>query len=153
MTESPCSDLPHITVSAIICDDRERYLLIEERVRDQLVLNQPAGHLDSGETLVEAVIRETFEESGWHFLPEALVGIYLYHSPFNQVTYQRVCFTGSVSGHEPDHPLDDGIERTLWLSYEELKQTQAQHRSSIVMRCIEDYQAGCRYPLSLLVNL
>jgi len=142
---------PHLTVAAVI-ELEQRFLLVEEESDGLIVVNQPAGHVQAGETLLAAVIRETLEETAWHFLPQALVGLYYYTSPLNQITYLRLCFGGSVSHPEPHRPLDTGILRTLWLTPAEVRETP-NLRSPMVLRGLEDYLAGARYPLSLLTHL
>lgn len=139
--------LPHITVAAIIESD-QRFLLIEEESDGLIVINQPAGHLDMGETLIEAVIRETLEETAWHFIPEAIIGIYQYASSLNGISYVRIAFCGQVHSQESDRPLDTGILRTLWLTRQEIAQQQL--RSPLVLQCVDDFLNGQRYPLSLL---
>lgn len=141
---------PHVTVAAVI-ESEQRFLLIEEHSDGLIVINQPAGHWDPGETLVEAVIRETLEESAWHFMPQAVVGLYEYTSPLNGITYLRICFCGQYYSHEAKRVLDDGIFRTLWLTREEVAQSN-QLRSPMVLRCIDDYLSGARYPLPLLLT-
>jgi len=141
---------PHVTVAAVI-ESEQRFLLIEERSEGLIVINQPAGHWDPGESLVEAVIRETLEESAWHFIPQAVVGIYEYISPLNGITYLRICFCGQHHSHEAERALDDGIFRTLWLTRKEVAQSN-QLRSPMVLRCIDDYLSGARYPLPLLLT-
>lgn len=141
---------PRVTVASVIERDG-RFLVVEERPETgRLVINQPAGHLEGGETLPEAAIRETFEETGWRFTPEYLVGIYLWAHPNGQISYLRVCFGGTVHGHEPDSPLDEGIERAIWLNRDELQAQNERLRSPLVLGVIDDYLAGQRYPLSLL---
>jgi len=110
---------PEITVAAI-AEQNGRFLTIEERVRGKLVLNQPAGHLEDHETLAEAASRECFEESGWQFEPIGLCGIYTWHHPLKQVTIMRIAFCGRAHSHDPHAKLDKGIERSLWMSPEEL---------------------------------
>ncbi len=143
---------PNVTVAAIV-EKAGRFLLVEERVDGQTVLNQPAGHLDEGESLLTAVIRETLEETAWHFVPEALLGIYRWPHPSNSATYLRFAFIGAVSRHEKGKLLDHGILRALWLTAEEVGQQRERHRSPQVQRCIDDYRAGARYPLSLLQDV
>ena len=143
---------PHVTVAAIAEIDG-RFLTVEERVDGELVYNQPAGHLDSGESLIEAVIRETCEETAWTFQPEALVGIQLWRHPVHRETYLRFSFCGSCSGHQPQQPLDKGIERALWLSRDELLDNEHKLRSPMVLRTIDDYLDGRRYSLDLLEHI
>lgn len=139
---------PDVTVAAVIERDG-RFLLVEERIRGQLVLNQPAGHLEDGETLLDAVIRETLEETAWQFTPEALLGIYQWRSPRGHTT-MRFAFTGSVQGYDAARPLDAPIVTTHWLAREEIAQRSARLRTPLVLRCIEDYLSGRRLPLDSL---
>lgn len=140
---------PNVVVAAIIERDG-RFLLVEEDADGAHVINQPAGHLDEGETLLDAVVRETLEETAWHFKPEALIGIYRWPHPTRGLTYLRFAFTGRLTNHDPNRALDHGIIRTLWLTADEVRRERARHRSPQVERCIDDYRAGHRYPLSLL---
>ncbi len=140
---------PHTTVAAVIEQDG-RYLMVEENADGKIVYNQPAGHLDPGESLIDAVIRETREESAWRFAPEALTGIYLWDQPNTSRTFLRFAFCGKHSHHDPEQTLDDGILRALWMTREELAEKQDQLRSPLVLSCIDDYAAGKRYPLELL---
>ncbi|MDM8560146.1 NUDIX hydrolase [Candidatus Parabeggiatoa sp. HSG14] len=142
---------PHLTVAAII-EHEQRYLLVEEKSDGLIVFNQPAGHWDEGETLIEAAIRETLEEAAWHFEPQAMVGIYQYTSPVNQITYLRICFSGKHYSYEPDRTLDTDILRTVWLTRDEVANLN-NLRSPMVLRCIDDYLAGIRYPLSLITEI
>jgi len=143
---------PNVVVAAVVQQDG-RFLLVEEETTEGVRLNQPAGHWEEYETLLEAVRREALEETGYHFEPAALLGIYRWKPPAKNHTYLRFAFTGALSGHEPDRPLDAGIIRPLWLSLEELRATQARHRSPLVLRCVEDYLAGKSYTLDLLTHL
>lgn len=139
---------PHVTVAAVVERDG-RFLLVEEEDAGRLVLNQPAGHLDEGESLLHAVQRETLEETAWHFVPEYLLGIYRWISP-RGITYIRFAFGGRLGAHERERPLDRGIVRTLWLTPTEIADAHARHRSPQLQRCVDDYRAGKRYPLELL---
>lgn len=143
---------PNVVVAAIIERDG-KFLLVEEKADGQLVLNQPAGHLDEGESLLDAVARETLEETAWHFTPEALLGVYRWQHPVKNTTYLRFAFTGHVTRHEEGRALDHDIVRTLWLSPEEIRAEHARHRSPQVDRCLNDYLAGQRYSLELLKDL
>lgn len=143
--------IPHITVATVI-ETAGRFLLVEEESDGLVVFNQPAGHWDEGETIFEAATRETLEETGWHFVPEAIVGLYVYTSPLINITYLRICFCGKPGDYEPDRPLDKGILRAVWLTPEEVA-NKKNLRSPMVWRCIEDYLAGVRYPLSLINHL
>jgi len=143
--------IPHITVAAVI-ESEQGFLLIEEESDGLVVFNQPAGHWDQGETLIEAVARETLEESAWHFKAEAIVGIYQYTSPVSQMTYLRIAFCGQHYAHEEQRALDTGILRTVWLDRQSIA-SLSNLRSPMVLRCIDDYVAGIRYPLSLITFL
>ncbi len=144
---------PRVTVATLIERDG-KFLLVEELdLKGKKVLNQPAGHVEGGESLIEAAIRETLEETGWHFTPSGLVGCYLWGRTADSIHYLRFAFTGTVSDHEPNRPLDDGILGTLWLSLDELRAEQARHRSPLVLQTVEDYLAGERIPLSALKYL
>jgi len=143
---------PDVTVAAVTERDG-LFLIVEERASGQVVLNQPAGHLEGGETFVQAVVRETLEETGWSFRPEALLGVYVWQPEHLARTFLRVAFCGHLESHDPSRPLDHGILRTRWLSREQLAAPQARLRSPLVLRCVEDYLAGVRYPLSLISHL
>ena len=142
----------HFTVAAIVAA-RDRYLMVEETVRGELVINQPAGHVEAGESLVEAVVRETLEETAWQFVPEAMVGIYLWQHPVSGEHILRAAIVGKHCNFNPALELDTGIERTLWLSREELLKRQAQLRTPMVMRAIDDYLDGKSYPLDVVSHL
>ena len=142
----------HLTVAAIV-SHRERYLMVEETVRGDLVINQPAGHVEPGESLIEAVVREALEETAWQFVPEAIVGNYLWQNPKSGEHVLRVAFVGKHRNFNPALELDTGIERTLWLSREELLKREAQLRSPMVVRGIDDYLAGKSYPLDVFSDL
>ena len=143
---------PNTTVAAII-EQNGRFLLVEEETADGIRLNQPAGHLENNETLLQAVIRETREETAYRFQPEALLGVYHWKHPGKDLTYLRFAFIGSISDHEPERKLDDGILRTLWMSIDEIRDCQNLHRSPQVLTCIEHYLAGQRFPLAALTHL
>ena len=143
---------PHVTVAAVIERDN-KFLLVEEESDGQIVINQPAGHLERGETLSQAIIRETFEETAWKFTPTAIIGIYLWQHPQNSTSYLRVSFTGKCDSHTPSSKLDDGIIRALWLSREQLLTSDYRVRSPLVLHCIDDYLDGTEYPLSMLKSL
>ena len=143
---------PHATVAAIIERDG-KFLMVEEESEGKIVYNQPAGHLDEGESLIQAVIRETLEETAWHMQPENFIGIFQWKSPENGTTYLRFCFSGSCDQFESDRKLDDGILGTDWMSYQALVNNKNKLRSPMVLRCIEDYLAGNQYPLSIVTDL
>jgi 8-oxo-dGTP pyrophosphatase MutT (NUDIX family) len=140
-----------VTVAAVVEQDG-RFLLVEEQADGGLKLNQPAGHLEPGESLVHGAAREALEESGYRFTPQALLGVYRWRRP-GGITYIRFAFCGSITGPEPGHRLDEGIVRVLWLAPDALRMEQTRHRSPLVMRCVDDYLAGKRYPLDLLAEL
>lgn len=143
---------PHVTVAAV-AERRGKFLLVEEHVSGGLRLNQPAGHLESGESLLAAVIRETREESAWSFQPETLVGVYLWQEPQGARTFLRFAFSGSLGEHHADQSLDEGIVRTVWLSRDEIASRNGQLRSPLVLRCVEDFLAGRRFELELIHDL
>ncbi len=141
---------PNTTIAAII-EQNNRFLLVEESINGKLVFNQPAGHLEHGETLIEAVKREVMEETAWEFEPESLVGVYFYSNPHQpDITYLRFCFYGNCIEEHLGQALDAGIIRTIWLTSEEIEKKQRRLRSPLVSRCIKDYQSGKRYPLELI---
>ena len=143
---------PNTTVAAIIERDN-KFLTVEELVLGKWVINQPAGHLDPDESLVEAVIRETREETAWQFVPEAITGIYLWKHPDNGQSFLRIAFCGSCKNHNVSQALDDGIQAAVWKTRDELIQQQQKLRSPMVINCIDDYLAGKRFPIDLLVNV
>ncbi len=141
---------PNVTVAAVV-EHEGRYLLVEEHTEDGLRLNNPAGHLDPGETLLQAVAREALEETGRAFTPTHLVGIYLARSHgHSNPTYLRFAFGGVASAPVPGWTLDHGIVRTLWLTPHEIEASQDRHRSPLLWRCVQDHSKGRRYPLEML---
>ena len=142
----------HVTVAAVI-EDNDRFLMIEEKAAGKNVFNQPAGHLEKDESLVDAVIREVLEETARDFKPRHVIGIYLYPSQENGVTYLRVCFSGEVSDELPERELDKEIIRTTWMSREQVLERSDRLRSPLVIDCIEDYLDGKKYPLDILSHL
>lgn len=143
---------PHVVVAAVIEQDG-KFLLVEERTDDGIRFNQPAGHLEEGESLLEAVRREAFEETAHHFEPEALLGIYRWRHPAKpQRTYLRFAFTGQITGFDPTSPLDEGILRAVWMSAAEIVETRQRHRSPLLQQCVADYLIGRRFPLDLLTD-
>lgn len=145
------TDRPYVAVAAIIERDG-RHLLVEEWVDDRAVYNQPAGHLELGEDLLAAVRREVLEETAWEFAPEAVVGIYLHPTPRGR-TFLRVCFTGRPVAEVPGRALDAEIIRAVWLSEAEIRAEAARLRSPLVLRCIEDWARGRRFPLDVLAHV
>jgi 8-oxo-dGTP pyrophosphatase MutT (NUDIX family) len=138
-----------VTVAAVVERDG-RFLVVEEQTDEGLRINQPAGHLEAGESLVEAVVRETLEETAHRFEPHCLVGVYQWPRPQGDVTYLRFAFGGAVGDAVSGARLDAGIVRALWLSAGELRGCVARHRSPLVMRCVDDWLAGRRFGLELL---
>ena len=142
---------PNVTVAAVVERDG-KFLLVEEETESGLAFNQPAGHLEEGESLVDAVVREALEETAYHFKPTYLVGIYNWKHPDKDITYLRFAFGGELRGWEAERQLDAGIVGARWLSLDEVRATQDRHRSPLILRCIEDLRAGKAYPLDLLVH-
>ncbi|AWI77985.1 NUDIX hydrolase [Parazoarcus communis] len=140
---------PNVTVAALIERDG-RFLMVEEETEDGLRFNQPAGHLEEGESLVQATIRETLEETAHRFVPEYLVGVYQWPRPQGDITYLRFAFGGRVGEEVPGFELDDGIVRAVWMSPEEIRATADRHRSPLIVQCVDDWLAGRRYDLDLL---
>ena len=143
---------PVVTVAAVVERDG-RFLVVEEETRVGVRLNQPAGHLEAGESLPAAAARETLEETGWRVEPVALVGIYRWQAPESDATFIRFTFASEARAQEPARPLDAGIVRALWLTYDELAARRAVHRSPLVQRCVDDYRAGARWPLELVKDI
>jgi len=143
---------PNVTVAAIIERDG-KFLLVEEETADGALFNQPAGHLEDSETLLQGVVRETWEETAHRFTPTALLGVYQWKHPKKDLTYLRFAFVGEASGHDPAHALDAGILRVVWMTPDEIRASQSRHRSPQVLACVEHYLAGQRFPLSVLTHL
>ncbi len=144
---------PSVTVAAVI-EQAGRFLLVEEHTPDGLRLNNPAGHLDPGESLLQAVVREVLEETACAFTPTHLVGVYLarLQRGSEDITYLRFAFAGTVGPPEPGRALDTPIVRTLWLTPSEIEASRERHRSPLLWRCVQDHQAGRRYPLDALAT-
>jgi 8-oxo-dGTP pyrophosphatase MutT (NUDIX family) len=152
---------PSVTVAAVIAqnfDGVQKFLLVEEETRDGLRLNNPAGHLDPGESPEQGCARETLEETAFHFKPTAVVGVYM--SRFERVqtdgvldiTYLRFAYCGELGAHVEGQALDEGIVRTVWLTADEIRASADRHRSPLLLRCMEDYLAGRRYPLEMVTT-
>ena len=140
----------HITVASVVEQDG-RFLMVRESVNQSApVLNQPAGHVESGETLIQAVFRETLEETGWQVEAESLLGTYIFQPAVGQGIYYRFCFSARPVSHDPHQRLDDGIIEACWLSATELKARANEHRSPLVQRCVDDYLSGRRLPLDAI---
>ncbi|MCX7086472.1 MAG: NUDIX hydrolase [Methylococcales bacterium] len=140
---------PRVTVAAII-EQNQRFLMVEEETVHGLEFNQPAGHLDEGEDLISAVIREVNEETAWQFEPQALISVQIWRKNPAALTFVRFCFTGSAHSHNPDQVLDTGIVKTHWLTRDEIANAPLRLRSPLVLTSIDQYLSGQRYPLSLL---
>ena len=143
---------PDVTVASVI-EKNGRFLMVEEETSGRRVFNQPAGHLENNESLVQAAIRETLEETAWQIDVRAVIGVYLWESPMDMQTFLRVAFEGSCRDHEPWRGLDSGICRAVWMTREEIIAQEERLRSPLVMRCLDDYLAGTRYPVELLTHL
>lgn len=143
------TDYPHITVASVI--EREgKFLMVKERSAGLLVCNQPAGHLELGETLMEAAIRETLEETAWKIELTAFLGIYHFTSRANGITYVRHCFIGNALEHFADSALDSDIEEALWMDLDTLLEPKTTLRSPLVLEAIQDYLTKPHHPLSLI---
>ncbi len=140
---------PNVTVAAVIERDG-RFLLVEEETEDGVRFNQPAGHLDQGESLAAACAREALEETAWRFTPTALVGIYQWPRPQGDITYLRFAFSGVLGEHEAGRTLDAGILRAVWMTADEIRASAQRHRSPLIVQCVSDYLAGRRFPLDLV---
>lgn len=140
---------PNVTVAAVIERDG-RFLLVEEETDEGLQFNQPAGHLEEGESLVQASVRETLEETAYRFEPEYLVGIYQWVRPQGDITYLRFAFGGRVGELVAGRVLDQGIVRAVWMTPEEMRATRDRHRSPLLLKCAEDWLAGARHSLALI---
>jgi 8-oxo-dGTP pyrophosphatase MutT (NUDIX family) len=143
---------PRATVATIVARG-DAFLVVEEATDAGLRINQPAGHLESGEMLAAAAARETLEETGYRVTPTALVGVYKWRSPGSGETFIRFAFAADVVSHEPGRALDAGILRAFWMPYGELVAARARHRSPLVLRCVDDFRAGVRRPLELVTEL
>jgi 8-oxo-dGTP pyrophosphatase MutT (NUDIX family) len=143
---------PHVTVAAV-AEQQGRFLLVQERDVGKRVLNQPAGHLEDGESLLAAVRREVLEETAWQFEPRAIVGIYRWRHPQTGITFVRFTFAGALLEHDPARSLDPDIEEVVWLSDAAIRMQQDCLRSPLVLRSINDYLAGKSWPLAILADL
>ena len=143
---------PDLTVAAVV-QRQDRFLIVEERINGRLVLNQPAGHVEEGESLLVAAARETLEETAWHFTPASLLGVYLWRNEANGRSFLRFALSGEVHRHEPDRALDRGIVAAHWLTREQLLAQSARLRSPLVLRCIDDHLAGVRHDPQALTYL
>jgi len=142
---------PNLTVAAI-AQKGDAFLMVEEVIDGKAVFNQPAGHLDENESLIEAVVRETLEETGWQFTPEHIIGLYQMKILSKERTYIRVCFSGTCDNHDPERPLDNEIIQAVWMTRDQLLKESERLRSPMVIQCIDDYLADKRYSLDLLTD-
>lgn len=142
---------PNVTVAAVIEQDG-KFLLVEEHTSQGLRFNQPAGHLEANESLLQAVVREAREESAYDFEPKYLVGIYRWHATSSDTTYLRFAYSGPIHHHHSEQALDKGIVRTVWMTVEEIRATIPRHRSPLILQCVEDYLAGKKYPLEIITH-
>jgi ADP-ribose pyrophosphatase YjhB (NUDIX family) len=142
---------PHATVAAVI-EQGGKFLLVEEETTQGIRFNQPAGHWEPNETLAAGAAREVLEESAYEFEPEYLIGVYRWHATASDTTFLRFAFGGKILAHHPERKLDDGILRAVWMTLDEIRATQDRHRSPLILRCVEDYLAGKRYPLDLITH-
>ena len=143
---------PHVTVACVVADG-ERYLMVEEEVAGRLVYNQPAGHLEDGESLTTAAVRESLEETGWTVTLQHLIGVHQWRSTEHGDAVIRFSFAGKATGHDPSRPLDTGIHRALWLTRAEIAALGDRLRSPLVLRSIDAWLGGQRLPLSSLSYL
>ena len=142
---------PHATVAVIVEDTEGRFLMVEEVSAGRVVFNQPAGHVEEDEPILDAVRREALEETGWDIQPRYFLGMYTYKAPANGVTYYRFCYVADAVNHRSDE-LDDGILAAHWLTLDDIRALGDQVRSPLVLQCIEDYRNGRRYPLGVVVE-
>ncbi len=143
---------PHVTVAAVI-ERENRFLFVEEETSRGLAFNQPAGHLEEGEDLIAAVKREVIEETAWQFEPENLVAVQLWRRSPEQPSFLRICFAGRCHSYNPELQLDEGIVATHWLTREQIAEQQERLRSILVLKSVDHYLNGERYPLSMIKSL
>jgi 8-oxo-dGTP pyrophosphatase MutT (NUDIX family) len=138
---------------AAIIENRYRFMFVEELVGGKKVINQPAGHVEPGESLHAAVVREMLEETAWQFVPSSIVGVYLWTHPESSERFLRVVYAGRVENHDSSLELDEGILRTLWLSRNDLLARSEQLRSPMVLRGVDDYLSGIRFPVGMFQQI
>lgn len=144
--------MPHVVVACLV-ERQGRFLIVEERINGELKLNQPAGHWEAGETLIEGARRETLEETRWQVEPTHLLGLYHYDPADLDYGFLRIAFVAEALRERPELALDTGIERAVWMTRDEIAKTAALHRSPMVLRCVDDHLAGRRFPLDLIAHL
>ena len=142
---------PNVTVAAVI-NKNDKYLLVEEQTKSGVLFNQPAGHLEPNESIIQGAIRETLEETGYTFRPQWLLGIYNWHSLVNDTTFLRFAFFGTADCYDHNRELDESIVRAAWFNTNEIYELVHRHRSPLVIKCIEDHLAGKQYPLEILTH-
>ena len=143
---------PHATVATVV-EKNGRFLMVEEQADDGVVFNQPAGHLEAGESLIEAAERETLEETGWEVRVVDFLGLYHYTSPANQVCYIRSCFIAAAVRRHESWQLDAEIVQAHWLTFEEIRRLGVRLRSPVVLQVVKDYLKGTTYPISLITTI
>lgn len=143
---------PHVVVACIV-ERGGRFLIVEEEVNGALLLNQPAGHWEQNESLIEGAKRETLEETRWEVEPTALLGLYHFDPPDLDYGFLRIAFVARAECERPELDLDTGILRAVWMTREEIASSRAMHRSPMVLRCVDDYRSGKRFPLDLIAHL
>ena len=144
-------DKIHLTVATLVVRD-SRFLMVKETIGGKTVINQPAGHVEPGEDIINAALRETVEETGWDVEIKDFVGIYTYKSAHNEVTYYRLVFTATAVSLDAQRPLDPDIDEALWMSIDEIRDNKINLRSDLVLQCIEDYLEGKVFPLEIIRN-
>ena len=145
---------PNIDVTvAAVCEHEGRFLIVEESIAGRRVFNQPAGHVECGESVIEAAVRETREESGYEFMPQSVVGMYTWYPSDTERGYLRLCLSGPACAPQGPVALDDGIVAVHWLTRAQLLANQAKLRSPLVLQAIDDFLAGARFPLSCCTHI
>lgn len=152
MNDSPAIWCPHVTVAAVVADG-DRFLMVEEAIRGQLMYNQPAGHLEPDESLLQAVCREALEETAWDIEPTCLIGVHQWRSPLHDEHIVRFSFGARALRQHPERALDTGIQRALWLPREHIVALGERLRSPLVVRSIDAWLGGRRLPLDCLESL
>ena len=141
----------HLTVATLVTKD-EHFLMITETDSDKIVFNQPAGHVEPGEDILNAAIRETLEETGWQVSLTGFVGIYTYKSESNGITYYRICFAATPEYKDSLQTIDSDIAEVHWMTEQQIRTCENVHRSPLVLKCLEDFLEGPIYPLEIFRN-